>query len=344
MLRFSDSSRAIYGLCRSLSNQIGKRHQSTGTPKNIAVEPNTSQMSIFSGHIKGAITNNLEFIRPETLTPIPIYQVLDPDGKIKDESQTPDVRRDRSGVGRPCSLSLVYRWTLDQNVSRYDAAQCLGSYSVRISTTRSYLILHDELRWRSHAYRQCRRAQSKGSRLRAVSRSRYEANWPFATDRPHLSLKVSSCTVVSSCKSSSINVSATRDRHAKGFKCQYITGRPISASSPLATQMPQAVGSAYAYKRSVIPIALSLCILSTFLQSSKWSVRDLLLWWRCSERRWCPCCSEFCSNTRSTSSLLLVSHCHVTASCHHLHSSAQSKQWLCYFHHYRGSVPRWWYC
>ena len=179
MLRFSNSSRAIYGLCRSLSNQIGKRHQSTATPppSNFAVEPNTSTMSIFSGHIKGAITNNLEFIRPETLTPIPIYQVLDPDGKIKNESQAPDVCRDMFGDGRRSSLSLVYRWTLDQNVSRYDAAQCLGSYSVRVSTARSYFILHDELRWRSHAHWQCCRAQSKGSCLRTVSRSRYEANW-----------------------------------------------------------------------------------------------------------------------------------------------------------------------
>jgi hypothetical protein len=49
-------------------------------------------MSIFSGHIKGAFTHSLEFLRPENLTPIPIYQVLDSDGSVKDASQTPDVR------------------------------------------------------------------------------------------------------------------------------------------------------------------------------------------------------------------------------------------------------------
>jgi len=93
MFRLYSNSRAIYGLCRSFSNQIGKRYQSSSTTgaANIALEPNTSKMSIFSGHIKGGITNNLEFIRPENITPLPIYQVLDPDGSITDKSQTPDV-------------------------------------------------------------------------------------------------------------------------------------------------------------------------------------------------------------------------------------------------------------
>jgi len=90
MFRLYSSSRAVYGLYRSLSNQIGRRYQSSAT--NVALEPNTSKMSIFSGHIKGAMTNNLEFLRPENVTPIPTYQVLDSDGIVKDESQTPDVR------------------------------------------------------------------------------------------------------------------------------------------------------------------------------------------------------------------------------------------------------------
>ncbi|CAF3470911.1 unnamed protein product [Rotaria sp. Silwood1] len=93
MLRFYSNSRAIYGLCRSLSNQIGKRYQSSSstTTANVALEPNTTQMSIFSGHIKGAIINNLEIIRPENITPIPIYQVLDSDGNIKEQSHEPNV-------------------------------------------------------------------------------------------------------------------------------------------------------------------------------------------------------------------------------------------------------------
>ncbi|CAF4700229.1 unnamed protein product [Rotaria sp. Silwood1] len=92
MLRFYSNSRAIYGLCRSLSNQIGKRYQSSSstTTANVALEPNTTQMSIFSGHIKGAIINNLEIIRPENITPIPIYQVLDSDGNIKEQSHEPN--------------------------------------------------------------------------------------------------------------------------------------------------------------------------------------------------------------------------------------------------------------
>lgn len=91
MFRFSTNSRAIYGLCRSISKQISKRYQSSGKAANVTLEPNTSTMSPFSGHIKGAITNILDIIRPENITPIPIYQVLDSDGNIQDPSQTPDV-------------------------------------------------------------------------------------------------------------------------------------------------------------------------------------------------------------------------------------------------------------
>jgi len=95
MFRLYNSSRAIHSLFRLITNQISKRYQSSSTAAaaaaNVALEPNTSKMSIFSGHIKGAITNNLEFIRPENLTPIPIYQVLDSDGNVTDKNQTPDV-------------------------------------------------------------------------------------------------------------------------------------------------------------------------------------------------------------------------------------------------------------
>ncbi len=91
MFRLYNKSRAIYGLCRSINKPIGQRYQSSTTTANVALEPNTSKMSIFSGHIKGAFTHSLEFLRPENLTPIPIYQVLDSDGSVKDESQTPDV-------------------------------------------------------------------------------------------------------------------------------------------------------------------------------------------------------------------------------------------------------------
>ena len=91
MFRLPTHPRVLYGVCRSLTNRLVQRAQSTSS-SNVALEPSASQMSIFSGHIKGAITNNLEFLRPESITPIPIYQVLDADGKIKDESHTPDVR------------------------------------------------------------------------------------------------------------------------------------------------------------------------------------------------------------------------------------------------------------
>ena len=53
-----------------------------------------SDMSSYSGHIKGDITNRLEFIRPENHKPIPIYQVLDFDGNIREENEKPNVSRE----------------------------------------------------------------------------------------------------------------------------------------------------------------------------------------------------------------------------------------------------------
>lgn len=93
MFRFPGKTRFLYGACRSLTNRLSQRTQASSSSSNVALEPNASKMSIFSGHIKGAITPNLEFIRPENIVPIPIYQVLDADGKVRDESQTPDVNR-----------------------------------------------------------------------------------------------------------------------------------------------------------------------------------------------------------------------------------------------------------
>lgn len=81
------NSRTVYKL---IINQISKRYQSI---TNVALEPNLSKISILSGHIKSDITNKLEFIRPEKHTPIPIYQVLDPEGNIKDENHKPDVSK-----------------------------------------------------------------------------------------------------------------------------------------------------------------------------------------------------------------------------------------------------------
>jgi len=79
-----------YRNSKFIINQLIKRYQSVAY---VAVESNLSKASINSGHIKGDITNRLEFIRPEKQTPIPIYQVLDSEGNIKDESQKPDVSK-----------------------------------------------------------------------------------------------------------------------------------------------------------------------------------------------------------------------------------------------------------
>jgi hypothetical protein len=82
------SHRTSRPLCQLIIDHISKRYQSVA---NVAVESNVSKTSINSGHIKGDITNQLEFIRPEQHTPIPIYQVLDSEGNVTDKKYTPDV-------------------------------------------------------------------------------------------------------------------------------------------------------------------------------------------------------------------------------------------------------------
>lgn len=55
-----------------------------------------SMASGYSGHIKGDLTNRLEFIYPETQVPIPIYQVLDFEGNIREEKEKPNVSHSRT--------------------------------------------------------------------------------------------------------------------------------------------------------------------------------------------------------------------------------------------------------
>jgi hypothetical protein len=88
MFRSFENSKAIQYLCKSFINHISKRYQSA----NVALEPNLSDAS-YTGHIKGAITNKLHISRPEKYDPIPLYQVLDPEGEVKDKSQIPDVSK-----------------------------------------------------------------------------------------------------------------------------------------------------------------------------------------------------------------------------------------------------------
>ena len=83
----------------------------------------------------------------------------------------------------------------------------------------------------------------------------------------------------------------------------------VTISSTLATQMPQAVGSAYAYKRSAIALSSpSPSIkLDCIFQGSKRSVCRVLFRRRSGQRRRCSCCSQLRSDARSTRPVLLVS-------------------------------------
>lgn len=58
----------------------------------VACQSTASKTLGYSAHIKGDLTNKLEFICPETHVPIPMYQVLDFDGNIRDGNEKPNVR------------------------------------------------------------------------------------------------------------------------------------------------------------------------------------------------------------------------------------------------------------
>ena len=84
MLRSYRYSKIIHDGCKLFV----KRNQSA---TNVVLKTTPSDLSILSDHIKGDTTTKLEFIRPEKYKPIPLYQVLDPEGKIKEENHKPDV-------------------------------------------------------------------------------------------------------------------------------------------------------------------------------------------------------------------------------------------------------------
>ncbi|CAF3526006.1 unnamed protein product [Rotaria socialis] len=233
MLRFSSNSRALYGLCRSLSNQIGKRCQSSATTtgaSNVAFEGNASKMSFMSGHIKGAITNKLEFIRPENATPIPIYQVLDSDGVIKDQNHAPDFT-DEHLVKMYKDMTLLN--VLDRILYESQRQGRISFYMTNFGEEATHIGSAAALNPKDLVYGQYREAgvlMYRGFKLNEF------IDQCFGNAR-------------ASCKGIQMPV------HYGSTDLSFVT-----ISSTLATQMPQAVGSAYAYKRA----QKGLCVVCYF--------------------------------------------------------------------------------
>ncbi|CAF1145628.1 unnamed protein product [Adineta steineri] len=219
MFRLYNTSRAIYGLNRLITNQIGKRCQSS-TTANTALEPNTSKMSIFSGHIKGAITNNLEILRPENITPLPIYQVLDSDGAIKEKSHTPEFT-DEHLVKMYQDMTLLN--VLDRILYESQRQGRISFYMTNFGEEATHIGSAAALNPKDLVYGQYREAgvlMYRGFKLHEF------IDQCFGNAR-------------ASCKGVQMPV------HYGSTNLSFVT-----ISSTLATQMPQAVGSAYAYKRA----------------------------------------------------------------------------------------------
>lgn len=223
MFRFCKNPRSIYNSCKSLTKHINQqRYQSSSKPStpNVALEPNTSKMSIFSGHIKGELTTNLQFIRPENLTPIPIYQVLDSNGVVIDESQTPNFT-DEHLVKMYKDMTLLN--VLDRILYESQRQGRISFYMTNFGEEATHIGSAAALNPKDLVYGQYREAgvlMYRGFELREF---------------------IDQCFGNSgaSCRGVQMPV------HYGSEKLSFVT-----ISSPLATQMPQAVGSAYAYKRA----------------------------------------------------------------------------------------------
>ncbi|CAF1061695.1 unnamed protein product [Rotaria sordida] len=214
-------------LCRALNNQISKRYQSSSSSSttttaaaNVALEPNVSKMSMFSGHIKGAITNNLEFIRPENITPISMYQVLDSDGSIKEKSHTPNFT-DEDLIKMYKDMTLLN--VLDRILYESQRQGRISFYMTNFGEEATHIGSAAALNAKDLVYGQYREAgvlMYRGFKLHEF------IDQCFGNAR-------------SSCKGVQMPV------HYGSTDLSFVT-----ISSTLATQMPQAVGSAYAYKRA----------------------------------------------------------------------------------------------
>jgi 2-oxoisovalerate dehydrogenase E1 component alpha subunit len=221
MLRSYRYSRTVG---KFIINQINRCYQS------VAVESNSSKISIYSGHIKGDITNRLEFIRPEKQIPIPIYQVLDSEGNIKDESQKPDFT-DEHLVKMYQDMTLLT--IMDRILYESQRQGRISFYMTNFGEEGTHIGSAAALNPKDLVYGQYREAgvlMYRGFKLHQfIDQCFGNAN--------------------SSCKGIQMPV------HYGSPELNFVT-----ISSTMATQMPQAVGSAYAYKRA----QNGLCVICYF--------------------------------------------------------------------------------
>ena len=122
------------------------RHQIKGFHVSGLVYAASSDRPQFPGS-RSSWTEKLEFLKSDAGEGIPVYRVMNRDGKVIDSSQDPQLGEEKStkiykgksrAIGMPHSQNLLHHF-------RNDAAQYHGQDSVRVTATGSHLFLHDSL-------------------------------------------------------------------------------------------------------------------------------------------------------------------------------------------------------
>ncbi|CAF0965314.1 unnamed protein product [Didymodactylos carnosus] len=200
--------RVLHRLFRCAVGQINKRQQST------------QQNLLISGHINAPLTNKLQFLFPKDRPIIPVYRVLETDGHVIDETQTPSFS-DEQIVKMYKDMTLLS--TMDELLYQSQRQGRISFYMTNYGEEATHVGSAAALDSNDLVYGQYREAgvlMYRGFQLDDFM------NQCFGN-------------LKASCKGIQMPV------HYGSKKLNFVT-----ISSTLATQMPQAVGSAYAYKRA----------------------------------------------------------------------------------------------
>ncbi|CAF1214473.1 unnamed protein product, partial [Didymodactylos carnosus] len=172
-----------------------------------------------SGHIKGPISHQLKFIYPEDQPAIPIYRVLEPEGHVINESETPEFT-DEHIIKLYKDMTLLN--VMDQVLYESQRQGRISFYMTNTGEEATHVGSAAALNPKDLIYGQYREAgvlMYRGFKLHEF---------------------IDQCfgNAHASCKGIQMPI------HYGSRNLNFVT-----ISSTVATQMPQAVGSAYAFKR-----------------------------------------------------------------------------------------------
>ncbi|CAF0974686.1 unnamed protein product [Adineta steineri] len=236
MLRSYRNFQIVQNIYKSCTYQIGKRYQSVAAAaasspqSNVVSELNQTKFSIYSSHIKGDITNKLEIIRPEKQSLIPMYQVLDAEGNVKDETHIPDLSDEHLiKIYKDMVLLNVMDFTLYESQRQ----ERISFYMTSFGEEATHFGTAAALNPKDLVYAQYR--ESGVLMYRGFTLHDF-INQCFGN-------------INSPCKGIQMPI------HYGSKELNFVT-----ISSTMATQMPQAVGSAYTYKQA----QNGLCVICYF--------------------------------------------------------------------------------